>query len=98
MTLTPGAPAEKLLARFSTEGQGRQGKVEVRWEIASAPETLGSGLGVSVLESGASSASASADPFADEEAGATNGMNGGAGSWRQVRAARKLISGTYQAN
>jgi len=98
VTLTPGAPAEKLLARFSTEGQGRQGKVEVRWEIASAPESLGSGLGVSVLESGASTASASADPFADEDAGATSGLNGGAGSFRQVRAARKLVSGTYQAN
>ena len=98
VTLTPGAPAEKLLARFSTEGQGRQGKVEVRWEIASAPESLGSGLGVSVLESGGSTASASADPFADEDASAANGMNEGAGSWRQVRAARKLVSGTYQAN
>ena len=93
ITLTPSAAPEKLLARFVTETEGRQGKVEAKWEISGAPESLGSGLGVSVLESGGS-VSAAADPFADDEPSASSA---GFGSWRKASAARKLVNGTYLA-
>jgi len=91
ITLTPGAAPEKLLARFVTETQGKQGKVEAKWEIGSATESLGSGLGVSVMETGGASA---ADPFADDDPSASNSS---LGNWKKVIVGRRLVSGTYLA-
>jgi len=90
ITMTPGAAPEKLLARFVTESQGKQGKVEAKWEISSASESLGSGLGVSMMEVETSAS----NPFADDDPSASNGS---LGSWKKVNAGRKLISGTYLA-
>lgn len=93
ITLSPGAAPEKLLARFVTESEGKQGKVEAKWEISSASESLGSGLGVSVLGSGGASAAA-ADPFADDDPSASSAS---LGSWKKIGAGRRLVSGTYLA-
>lgn len=88
LTLTPGAPSQKLLARFTTDGEARAGRVEARWEITASDSShqLGSGLGVSRAD-----ASTAADPFADE------GRTGSHGSWVAVPSARRLVSGTYVA-
>jgi hypothetical protein len=85
ITLTTGGAAQKLLARFATEGEAKGGAVEARWETTG--EGLGSGVGVSVKgEQGG--AVDSSDPFADEEA---------ANGWKEVRGAKKLASGHYVA-
>jgi len=44
---------------------GKQGRVEAKWEIISAPDGLGSGFIVNMLESSAGASSA-ANPFVDE--------------------------------
>lgn len=66
LTLSPGAPAERLVARFATESEARAGDVEARWEILG--EGPGSGLGVSVSEGG--------DPFADVSVGVWKSVQG----------------------
>lgn len=91
----------KLLARFSTEGEAKQGSVEARWEISGdGAAGLGSGLSLSQLSGGsgggakeAEGSSGSGDPFADESTGASGG--GGTGAWKEVPVIRKLISGKY---
>lgn len=60
VTLTPGAAAERLLARFPTDSMAKGGSVEARWEVQGA----GSGVGVSMLKDGA-------DPFADGDEGSS---------------------------
>lgn len=80
---------QKLLARFSTDGEAQAGTVEVRWEISGEHcAGLGSGLGLSML-SGPLGEGGS-DPFADE------GFPSDA--WKAVGVARKLISGKYVSN
>lgn len=82
----------KLIARFSTESEGKPGSVEGRWEITGdAAAGLGSGLGLSC--SGASKEEGSHDPFADE-----GGAGSPTGAWKEVKVQRKLVSGTYKAN
>lgn len=91
LTLTPGAPAQKLLARFQTEGEGKAGRVEARWEMradgagmgSGISSGLGSGLSVSRLDAPA------ADPFADSAEVQ--------GTWRDVGTVRRVVSGTYEA-
>lgn len=78
LTLVPGAPPEKLLARFTTEGEAKGGSIESKWEL-SGDET-GSGLTVSLLKQGGS------DPFADEDAGASSA------TWKPVLTVKKLVS------
>ncbi|MCJ1380945.1 hypothetical protein MMC17_004054 [Xylographa soralifera] len=80
---------QRLVARFSTDGEATPGSVEARWEI-SAAEGLGSGLSIShvsgVKEEGS-------DPFADE------GTSGGSsGLHKEVPVVRKIMSGKYVAN
>ncbi|KAI5364296.1 putative FCH domain, AH/BAR domain superfamily, Mu domain-containing protein [Septoria linicola] len=88
ITLRPGGEANKLLARFVTDGPATGGHVEGRWEIVGdATSNIGSGLAVSVH--GASEA----DPFADESAAAASA----ASSWKGVPTQRKLVSGQYVA-
>ncbi|KAL8973859.1 MAG: hypothetical protein Q9197_001894 [Variospora fuerteventurae] len=82
----------KLIARFSTESEGKPGSVEGRWEISGdAAAGLGSGLGLSC--SGTWKEEGSHDPFADE-----GGAGSPTGAWKEVQVQRKLVSGTYKAN
>lgn len=82
---------QKLLARFSTEGEAKPGSVEMRWEISGeAAGGLGSGLSLSQMGSKEEGGS---DPFADESS-----WTSGAGTWKEVPVHRKLMSGKYIAN
>ena len=82
---------QKLLARFSTEGEAKPGSVEMRWEISGeAAAGLGSGLSLSQMGSKEERGS---DPFADETT-----LSSGAGTWRDIAVHRKLMSGKYIAN
>jgi hypothetical protein len=84
VSLTTGAAANKLLARFVTETEATGGAVEARWEVSG--EGLGSGVGVSVKGENGGAVDAS-DPFADEDAS----------GWKEVRGVKKLASGHYVA-
>ncbi len=92
MTLDGYAEApQKLLARFSTEGEAKAGSVEMRWEISGdASAGLGSGLSLSQMGSKEEGGN---DPFADEST-----LSSGAGGWKEVPVYRKLMSGKYIAN
>lgn len=92
MTLDGYAEApQKLLARFSTEGEAKPGNVEMRWEISGdAAAGLGSGLSLSQM---GSKEEGGIDPFADESASSS-----AAGTWKEVPVQRKLMSGKYIAN
>jgi F-BAR domain only protein len=80
-TITPGSAAEKLLARFATDGQASGGLVEAKWEISSDhAQSSGSALSVSSLSQGAP------DPFADAD-----------GAWKPVPGVRRITSGSYVA-
>ncbi|KAF2722376.1 hypothetical protein K431DRAFT_284066 [Polychaeton citri CBS 116435] len=82
VTLTPGGPAQRLLARFVTEGEAKAASIEARWEISGSDEAgVVGGSGVAV-----SSQSAAADPFADDD-----------GGWKPISTVRKLVSGSYVA-
>ena len=82
---------QKLLARFSTESEAKQGSVEARWEISGEPATgLGSGLSLSQMGNAKEEGT---DPFADESAMASPNW-----VWKDVPVARKLISGKYLAS
>lgn len=91
MTLDGYAEApQKLLARFSTEGEAKPGNVEMRWEInGEAAAGLGSGLSLSQMGSKEEGGS---DPFADEGTSSS-----GAGTWKEVPVHRRLMSGKYIA-
>ena len=82
---------QKLLARFSTEGEAKAGSVEMRWEI-SGEAAVGLGSGLSLSQMGSKEEGGS-DPFADEST-----QPSGAGRWKEVAVHRKLISGKYIAN
>jgi len=93
MTLDGQAEApQKFLARFSTEGEGKPGKVEVRWEI-SGEAAAGLGSGLSLSQMAVSKEEGGSDPFADEGAPTST-----SGSWREVPITRKIMSGKYIAN
>ena len=100
ITLASDTPAQQLRARFFTDGEGKPGAAEARWEIASeAVGSLGSGLSVSVLDHDASKDGQKSDndPFADEDAGAAaDGDKENA--WKAVSSVKKIRSGaTYTA-
>ncbi|MCJ1388852.1 hypothetical protein MMC18_001702 [Xylographa bjoerkii] len=76
---------QRLVARFSTEGEATPGSVEARWEI-SAAEGLGSGLGISHASGGKEEGS---DPFADEGIGGSS-----SGVYKAVPVVRKIMSGS----
>lgn len=85
--LSAGAAPTKLLARFATEGEAKGGAVEARWESVGI---AGSGVAVSSKgESGGVGSGDASDPFADEGAGGE--------AWREVKGARKVVSGNYVA-
>lgn len=80
---------QKLLARFSTEGEAQAGTVEVRWKISGEHcAGLGSGLGLSMVSG--PGGEGGTDPFADEGFGSEG--------WKAVAVARKLMSGKYVSN
>lgn len=83
---------QKLLARFTTDGEAKPGGVEVRWEI-SGEAAAGLGSGLSLSQSAASREEGGSDPFADEGA-STSAL----GSWREVPITRKMMSGKYIAS
>jgi hypothetical protein len=89
IVLEPGQAAQKLLARFATEGQqATGGSVDVKWDLVGEnARGLGSGLGVSAQAAPAAAADSS-DPFADEDAAA---------GWKRVPSVAKLSSGLYVA-
>jgi hypothetical protein len=83
---------QKLLARFTTEGEAKPGKAEARWEVNGEHAVgLGSGLGVS--QKGV--AEERTDPFADD---GTLAGGVGSGVYKEVAVARKMVSGKYVAN
>jgi hypothetical protein len=86
VSLSTGAAANKLLARFVTETEATGGAVEARWEVAG--DGLGSGVGVSVKGENGGAVDTS-DPFADEDASVSG--------WKEVRGVKKLASGHYVA-
>ena len=82
---------QKMLARFTTEGEAAPGNVEVRWEIEDEHSAgLGSGLGLSQASSPKEEGS---DPFADESTSPT-----ASGVYKEVPLVRKITSGKYVAN
>ena len=82
---------QRLLARFTTEGEAKPGSVETRWEIA-GEHALGVGSGLS-LSQGSGQKESGTDPFADE------GTVGGNGSmYSEVPVTRKMVSGKYVAS
>lgn len=86
------ATTNKLLARFSTEGEAKAGNVEARWEISGdATSGVGSGLGLSKSSSGGE-ANGGSDPFADED------MTGTSSNWQEVPVTRRIVSGRYNAS
>ncbi len=88
VTLTPGAPPQKLLARFATDVMADGGIAEAKWEISNDNASgLGTGLSVSIP----ANIGSGADPFADED-----GQQVG-GGWKEVPGARRIVSGSYQA-
>ena len=85
---------QKLLARFTTEGEATAGSVEVRWEISGEQAAgLGSCLGLSfssyMKDDGGS------DPFADES---VDRATSASVPWQELQVTRKIISGKYVAN
>ena len=91
MTLDGYAEApQKLLARFTIEGEAKPSSVEVRWEI-SGEATAGLGSSLSLSQLAGSKEEGGSDPFADESTTA----NTAAGSWTEVPVTRKIVSGRY---
>jgi hypothetical protein len=93
-----GSPLN-LRARFSTDGEARPGLVEARWEVGYEQfggAAVSSGVGLSRLEpaGGPASVGGEADPFADEGSAVTTPT----ATWRDVKAVRRLRSGTYAAS
>jgi F-BAR domain only protein len=83
--LEEGTGSGKLLARFTTETEGKAGTIEARWEISGDNAAgVGSGLGLSV---GTSGKDKEANPFEEDE-GST---------YKELPVQRKLISGKYVA-
>ena len=95
MTLDGYAEApQKLLARFTTDGEAKAGNVEMKWEIGGeAAAGLGSGLSLSQM-GGSKEEFSGSDPFADEST-ATTATAGT--SWKEVPVTRRIMSGKYIA-
>ena len=92
---------QKLLARFTTDGEAKAGSVEVKWEInGESASRLGSGLGVGTMSSigKEEGAGGGSDPFADESAEKSATTPGTAAKWQEVPVTRRIISGKYVAN
>ena len=89
LTLAPGAPPKKLLARFATDAEAKGGSIDAKWEIV-GEAALESGSAIAVSTQAQSSAGDGADPFADESAAA-------AAAWKPVRGVKRIVSGQYAA-
>jgi F-BAR domain only protein len=100
VTLTHDGPGQILKAKFITEGEPKPGNIEARWELTGEQlASVGSGISLSRMEGGDTASAATAhegeekDPFADESATPTPTV-----SWADVKAVKKLRSGTYVAS
>ena len=83
---------QKLLARFSTEGEAKAGGAEAKWEMMDEQAVgLGSGLSISQGSNGKDDKGCN-DPFADEDTG-TLGT-----TWKSVPLTRRIVSERYLAS
>lgn len=92
VTLSREQPSPSIRVRFFTDGEGKPGNTEARWEISGEQSlTLGSNLGVSI--SGAlNDNKPEADPFADMD---ENAPPSPAVGWKPVATVKRIASGTY---
>lgn len=92
VTLTREQPSPSIRVRFFTDGEGKPGNIEARFEITGEQSlTLGSNLGISV--SGAlNDSKPEADPFADMD---ENAPPSPAVGWKPVATVKRIASGTY---
>lgn len=90
--------AQKVIGRLvgAEGGEPRPGLIEARWEVHGPSEhALGSGLGVSRLDTGkGKQKEESPDPFADDTVATPALIDG---QWIPVESVRKVISGKYDA-
>jgi hypothetical protein len=105
-TLSRDQPAHTIRARFFTDGEGKPGNSEARWEI-SGDQALGCGSGLSVSQMSTTTAPATElkhegtedDPFADAEENVAVSSPTTTTSpkveWKEVVAVKKIGSGTY---
>jgi len=94
--VTVAEMAQKVIARLiGAEGaEPKPGLIEARWEYhGPAGKPIGSGLGISKLDSGKSKEE-SVDPFADDSLAAAPSPTS---QWVEVETVRKLVSGKYDA-
>lgn len=108
VTLGPDTPAQKLLARFATGGQGTEGRVEAKWECRLGDDVGGArdgGIDVGAGEGGAGGGSGAlgsglgVSRFDNLEADPFADEAGGVqGRWVDVGVARRIVSGTYVAS
>jgi hypothetical protein len=95
VTLSRDAPVQVLRAKLVTEGEPQPGNVEARWELGGDQlASVASGISLSRMEGGEpqDGSGEENDPFADESATPTPTV-----TWTDVKAVRKLRSGTYVA-
>jgi hypothetical protein len=94
VTLSRDQPAQSIRARFMTEGEGKPGNTEARWEISGEQSvSLGSGLGVSMSAPGEVKLEVEDDPFADAEEGVASAMP--SVQWKPVASVKRITSGSY---
>ncbi|KAH9869700.1 hypothetical protein IAQ61_006912 [Plenodomus lingam] len=95
VTFSKDSVAQTIRVRFFTEGEGKPGNVEARWEISDEQSlTLGSGLGVSMsAATSEAKQDGEADPFADIDENAPPASP--AAGWKPVHTVKKITSGTY---
>jgi len=85
---------QKLLARFTTDGEAKKGRTEAKWEIIGP--AAGNALTVSVRNGagGGVGGGVEDDPFSDEDMTLQQVKDA---MWRHVPGVRKMVAGTYQA-
>jgi len=94
VTFSADQPVQSLRVRFVTDGEGKPGNTEARWEISGEQAlNLGSNLGVSVSAPlNDPKANVEADPFADTD---ENAPPSPAVGWKPVTSVKRITSGTY---
>lgn len=97
-TLSRDQPAQTIRARFFTEGEGKAGNCEARWEIL-GDHALRCGSGLSVTQMTTAEAEnkpdgGDDDPFADAEENLPPPGSPKVG-WREVATVKRIHSGTY---
>jgi hypothetical protein len=91
---------QRIIARLTgADGQEpKPGFIEARWEInVTTGAAIGSGLGISRLEMGKGKEKEEADPFADDSVSTPTTSTEDGNKWIPIEAARKVISGKFEA-